>query len=313
MRYGRRYGRLGLVAAMAVAIGASSARASVLDVTGAGISGDYTISGAQSVWSLVGGVTTSTPAGDNGKNAILRYYVIATGSGGAESVFSLGELDPAFGGTNTAPYVTVSGGHLSLVDPNAGASGRGVADLTSLQVFAAPALPLKTGAGASTGVNLSGPVTAPGTYTAAQLATLPSTTLPTSGHTYTGTSLFSFISPLDGASTRAIVVTSGTDGYEVVLSLAELNPALGGNAANLLAYGDTGGDFPGDGVARTIFPTDNKHGRWMSNLDAISVQEVAAVPEASTWCMAIAGFAIVGFAAGRRRRASMAQRAPAAP
>ena len=77
-----------------------------------------------SLWSLVGGVNVTTPAGDNGKNAILRYYVVATGTDGTRSVFSLGEINPSFGGTNTAPYVSDSGGSLSLVDPNANASGR---------------------------------------------------------------------------------------------------------------------------------------------------------------------------------------------
>jgi hypothetical protein len=32
------------------------------------------------------------------KNDILNYYVLATGSDGYEAIFSLGELDPMFGG-----------------------------------------------------------------------------------------------------------------------------------------------------------------------------------------------------------------------
>ena len=100
------------------------ASADTLTIVGGGISGNVSISGDTALWSLLGGVTTSTPAGDNGKNAILRYYVVASGSNGS-SVFSLGELNPTFGGTNTAPFVSTSGGSLSLVDPNTGASGRG--------------------------------------------------------------------------------------------------------------------------------------------------------------------------------------------
>ena len=62
-----------------------------------------------SLWGLLGGapassptspiygdITTSTPPGDNGKNAILRYYVVG-GGGGQESVVSAGEIDPSFG------------------------------------------------------------------------------------------------------------------------------------------------------------------------------------------------------------------------
>lgn len=272
--------------------------AATLDVVGAGITGSYSITSNETLWSLVDGVTVSTPAGANGKNAILRYYAVASG-GGATSVFSLGELNPQFGGTNLAPYVTVNGSGLSLVDPNAGASGRGVTNLTSLQVFAAPALPSSAG-GQSTNVNLSGLVSNPGSYSGSALAGFPSATLATSGHTYTGTSLFSFINPTGSNSLNQIVLTAGIDGYEVVLAMAELDPTFGGNPDYLLAYADKNGDFPASGIARTIFPNDNKHGRWMSNLNSISVLEVGAVPEPSTWAMMMIGFAGLGFLACRR-------------
>ncbi len=66
-----------------------------------------------SLWGLLGGTNAcsvkhrpsmatspaSTPAGDNDKNAILRYYLLATSAGGQQSVVSLGEIDPNFGGT----------------------------------------------------------------------------------------------------------------------------------------------------------------------------------------------------------------------
>jgi hypothetical protein len=91
------------------------------------------------------------------------------------------------------------------------------------------------------------------------------------------------------------MITSGTDGYEVVLSLAELDPILGGNPANLLPYADTGGDFPTDGIARTILPLDNRHGRWGSNLDSVIVVQTA-VPEPATWAMMLIDFAGLGFA-----------------
>jgi hypothetical protein len=287
----------GLAVVLAGAIGSvPSAMAATLDVVGDGITGSVSITSNETLWSLVDDVTVSTPAGANSKNAILRYYVVATG-GGTTSVFSLGELNPMFGGTNLAPYVTVTGSGLSLVDPNAGASGRGVTSLTNLQVFSVPALP-SGGSGQSTSVNLSGQVANSGSYSGSALAALPATTLTTSGHTYTGTSLFSFLSPTNSDSLSQIVVTSGTDGYEVVLALAELDPTFGGNPNYLLAYADQNGDFPASGIARTIFPDDNKHGRWMSNMDSITVLQ--AVPEPSTWAMMMVGFAGLGFLAYRR-------------
>jgi hypothetical protein len=129
---------------------------------------------------------------------------------------------------------------------------------------------------------LSGLTSRAGSYDLAALQSLPVTTVTVSGTTYTGTSLWDFIDPSSTSdSTSLFVVTRGTDGYTVVLSLAELDPALGGNSADLLAYG---GIDAATGVARTIFPDDAafKHGRWMSNLMSI---EVAAVPEASTWAI----------------------------
>src|SRR6516164_576620 len=75
-----------------------------------------------SLWGLLGGapassptspvygaITTTTPPGDNGKNAILRYYVLATSAGGTQSLISLGEIDPTFTGSATPDLLTFSG------------------------------------------------------------------------------------------------------------------------------------------------------------------------------------------------------------
>src|SRR5277367_1716460 len=77
--------------------------------------------------------TNNTIATPN-PNGVLRYYVVATGSNGT-SVFSLGEIDPAFAfasgtaaTTANSPYVSTTGSSLSLLDPNAGASGRNVSN-----------------------------------------------------------------------------------------------------------------------------------------------------------------------------------------
>src|SRR5262245_40363713 len=124
--------RVSLLAGAVATLVGVSARADTLTLTGPTInSGIYSTSqleslaGANTVtsggltgislWNLLGGVdqgntavvwggiTTSTPAGDNGKNAILRYYVLATGSGGARSAISLGEIEPRVGGTASNP------------------------------------------------------------------------------------------------------------------------------------------------------------------------------------------------------------------
>ena len=245
-----------------------------------------------SVWGLLGGATpvsgspgvygaiTTTPGGSNPKNTILRYYLVATGGSGQQSVLSLGEVDPTFGnGPSVNAFVAfqnTGGSQLStpsLIVP--GQSGRDVTDLKSLQILSVPAVS-GTG-GVSTAVQLSGNVSNPGSYTLAKLQAFNPAQLAVGSDTYTGVPLWAFLNSTAGTSTNQIVITQGTDGYEVVLALAELDPSLGGNPNDLLPYADTANTFSGGsnpvGLARTIFPTDAAHGRWESNLDFVSVVE----------------------------------------
>ena len=239
------------------------------------------------IWSLLGGnaagssdVVTSTPAGDNPKNAILRSYLLATNAAGQTSIISLGEIDPFFGGTGSVPvFVAFSGtdGQPELVFPGTGASGRDVIDLASIQVLAGPAAPMGAG-GVSTSLTLTGNVANPGTYTVQSLQSLPSSTVGISGDNYTGVPILTFLNPTSTDVKNQYVLVTGTDGYETLYSLAELDPAFGA-PSDLIAYADTQGQFPGDGFARTVIPGDNHAGRYVSNLNAIAV---GSVPEPGT-------------------------------
>jgi hypothetical protein len=237
-----------------------------------------------SLWGLLGGaaassptspiygdITTSTPPGHNAKNAILHYYVVGIGADGSQSVVSGGQIDPSFGATGSPVFVayqTTGGPQLDtpqFVVPG-GPTGSTITSLASLQLLAFPAM--LTGAGGeSTTVTLSGNVTSPGAYT---LAMLQSNFTPVqqtvSGDTYTGIPLLTFINTTSANTNTQIVVGQGTDGYQVVYSLSEL-----ANLNDIIAYASTGTDFPGDGVARTILPADNLHGRFMSNLQFLAV------------------------------------------
>jgi hypothetical protein len=205
-----------------------------------------------SLWGLLGGapasgptspiygeITTSTPPGDNGKNAILRYYVVG-GGGRQESVVSAGEIDPSFAGAAATPSFVAfqtSGGtllsHPELIVP--GQPARDLSTLTGLQL-ASVAAQAGIGGGETATVTLTRPVASPGSYDYTALLNLtPVTTTTVSGTTYTGTPLFSFINSADGSITTQIVNTVGTDGYEVALALGELDPALGGNPQDILA------------------------------------------------------------------------------
>ncbi len=280
-----------------------------------GLLGGANASGSTSP--VYGGITTSTPAGDNGKNAILRYYLLATSAGGQQSVVSLGEIDPNFGGTAATPAFIAfqNTGSTLLTAPDLivpGAPGRDHTNVTNLQLLSVPALPaipISPG-GQSASVTLSGRVTNPNVYTAAGLQNdFTPVTESVSGDSYTGVPLWTFLNPSDSNITNQIVVTQATDGYEVVLSLAELDPALGGNSNDLLPYADTNGNFPADGVARTIFPTDNAHGRWESNLDAIVVE---TVPEPGPFSLLLLATIATGAVRWRwSRRAVGVQSSPA--
>jgi hypothetical protein len=270
-----------------------------------------------SLWGLLGGansatpispiygdITTNTPSGDNGKNAIFRYYLLATGLGGKQSVISLGEIDPRFGGTAAVPafvaFQSTGSGLLAspeLIAPGAaGAANRDLLGLTSLQLLSVAALPNGPEV-ASTVVQLSGAVTKPGSYDLNALTTEFTATSETVGSdTYTGVPLYTFLDPTSSNSANQIVVVQATDGYEVVLSLAELDPAFGGSLNDLLPYADTSGNFPGDGVARTIFPTDNAQGRWVSNVNSV---DVSAVPEPAS--LALLTVALIATATVRNR------------
>ena len=80
------------------------------------------------------------------KNDVLGMYVVATGSDGYKSVFSLGELSPLFGNQPDLIAFDDNGGGLGsdgfarLVVPGDGKHGRYVSNLVSIEVFHAAAM-----------------------------------------------------------------------------------------------------------------------------------------------------------------------------
>jgi hypothetical protein len=262
------------------------------------------------LWTLLNSAGGFTPA-PGVKNSTLRNYVVAVGSDGYQAAFAGGEINPSFG---NRPYMAAyadTGGQLGsggpegfarMVVPGDVAGGRYVSNLVELHAGTAPSLP-GTGGGVSSQFTLSG-VQHPGTYTLSDLMSLPATTLTAMylamgspvTDTYAGVSLWNLLSAaglitnptIKNDVLRQYVVAVGSDGYEAVFSLGEIDPMFG-NQPDLVAYADTGGELgPGgpDGFARMVVPGDIAGGRYVSNLVALAVFD-ASVPEPASLALLI--------------------------
>jgi hypothetical protein len=251
------------------------------------------------LWTLLNTVGLQTPTV---KNGILRQYVIAQGSDGYTSLFSLGELAPQFGGTN--PQVLVadqqngaplgSTGFARIVAAKDNFGGRYVSNLSNLNVGTAPSNPSQ-GGGITSQFSLSGAVQTPGVYTLSSLEALPATietvTYLAGGTpvtaTFAGVSIWTFLTAAGIVTDPTIkndilnyyLLVTGSDGYEAILSLAELDPMFGGTGApDLIAYLQDGMPLGADGFARIVVPGDDFGGRYVSNLVSLQVID-AVVPE----------------------------------
>ncbi len=255
------------------------------------------------LWTLLN-AAGGTPPVLGEKNSVLRNYIVAVGSDGYEAVFAAGEIDPKFGNRSYTVAYSDTGGQLGpggplgfarMVVPGDRAGGRYVSNLVALHVGNAPSLP-GSGGGLSTEFKLIGDVSHPGIYTLSSLEALPATTLTATylaggtpvTDTYTGVSLWTLITSaglvtnpsIKNDVLRKYVVAVGTDGYEAVISLGEIDPMFG-DQPDLVAYADTEGQLGADGAdgfARIVVPGDSAGGRYVSNLIELGVFD-ASVPE----------------------------------
>jgi len=273
------------------------------------------------LWSLLNTVGLVTPPPPV-KNGVLLQYVVATGSDGYSALFSLGELNPNFGGST--PQVLIanlqgmppaplgSTGFARAVAAKDNFGGRYVSNLNNLRVGTAQ-VQTSMGGGETSEFSLSGAVKTPGTYNLASLETLPVTretvTFLSSGtsvtETFIGVSIWTLLTDAGIVTNPAIkndvlnyyLQATGSDGYSAIFSLGELDPMFGGSptAPDLIAYEMEvdGVDEPlgASGFARVVVPGDSRGGRYVSNLVNLAV--VDAVPEpASNMLLAAALLAL---------------------
>ena len=127
--------------------------------------------------------------------------------------------------------------------------------------------------------------------------------------TWTGLSLNSFLSSYlktdpgvpKNDVLRDYVVAKATDNYQAAFSLGEINPNFG-NQPDYLAYANAPGSPLGlDGFARTVVLNDLRGGRYVSNLNVLTVADVS-IPEPATALLMLGG--LLGFSFGGFRRRS---------
>jgi hypothetical protein len=249
-------------------------------------------------------------------------------------LFSLGELNPNFGGgtpqvlvanpQGSPPAPLGSTGFARAVAAKDNYGGSYVSNLDNLRVGTAQ-VQTSMGGGVTSQFSLSGAGKTPGIYTLASLEALPATTETvtylSSGTsvtaTFTGVSIWTLLTDHGIVTNPAIkndilnyyLQATGSDGYSAIFSLGELDQMFGGSFSppDLIAYEMVvdGVDEPlgvdgSDGFARLVVPGDSRGGCYVSNLVSLAV--IDAVPEpASIILLAVALLALtlVRSAAGR--------------
>ena len=271
------------------------------------------------IWNAISATGVQTAPGV--KNDILDRYVLATGTDGYRVVYSMGELDPAFGnradlvatqetiGGKTAPLT--GDGFARSTAPGDVKGGRYVSNLASLTVRASGSTVAATGGGPSRQFSVTGAVINGMTFDLAALKALPAITETVGGTTYVGVSLWDLLNTTTGIVTDPavkndvldkFVVATGSDGYKALISMGEIDPAFG-DQPDLVAYEADGTLLDTNGFARLVVPGDAKAGRYVSNLINLQVFSAASVPEPANVALLLAGVASLGAFARVTRRA----------
>lgn len=139
-------------------------------------------------------------------------------------------------------------------------------------------------------VQLLGDIADPGIYnlpTVTPVTTLTATYtaagIPTTD-TYTGVKLWDLLTDAGGVTVTSakndilskFVVATGSDGYQAVFSLGEIDPNFG-NQPVTVAYSDIAGQLEphgSEGLARVVVPGDTAGGRYVSELVSIDVESL---------------------------------------
>ena len=249
------------------------------------------------LWPLLQACALQSATDAHGQRAAaLGRYVLASGAEGYNAVFSVGELHPDFGAKpSIVAYAEPGAGEeggatgpasLRITAPGDVQGSRYVAGLTRLEVRASGSVGTGSGVAAPQAVQVLGAVGNTLRLDEAALLALPPVTHEVGGRRYTGVDLWSLLHTSaaleaegdSGANLQSMyLVATGADGYQALVSLAEMSPELGGQRV-LIAYRMDGQPLA-RGLARLVVVGDGKAGRSVSGLEAIEVFAAApAVP-----------------------------------
>ncbi|MCC7046454.1 MAG: hypothetical protein IT562_07070 [Alphaproteobacteria bacterium] len=284
-----------------------------------------------SLWTLLGGApaggTSNIIPTGSGNNTILRSYITAIGTDGRTSLVSVGEINPFFGsgpgpaapgnqplyaGSLPAIVAYQQNGQLldtpKLIVPQDATGTRSVGNLGSLVVGSAVQPPAGPG-GPSTQFTLTGGTNGPATYDLPALQSRPSVHIDDvqffSGQNlsqqmdFVGVSLWGLLTDagIDGFDVlTSYLLVTGTDGYQVILALAEIDPALTGRDY-IVAYEVNGAGLGSGGFARLVLPGDLRGGRYVSNVASLEIVHVPA-PAA----LGLLAFGLLALSAAGRRK-----------
>ncbi len=249
------------------------------------------------VWPLLQACALQSAAATDAhgqRAAALGRYVLASGADGYSAVFSVGELHPDFGNKGSIVAYAEGGAgdaggpasSLRITAPGDVQGSRYVAGLTRLELRSSGSVGAGSGAAVSQAVQVLGAVKNTLQLDEAALRALPAATQVVGGRRYTGVDLWALLSNVAGIEAESTsganvqgmyLVATGADGYQALVSLAEMSPELG-NQRVLIAYRLD--DQPlARGMARLVVAGDGKPGRSVSALEAIEVFAAApAVP-----------------------------------
>jgi hypothetical protein len=254
------------------------------------VEGDFNTPGAYActagdLWTLLedtgGGISQpSPPMNPTNHNWIEGDFVLVTGEHGSSAIFSVGELDTKFAPADEVTLTLDKSGRYDL-----SGEGRAVKGVSGIDVV--KAVPIGKGVETqhpfSTLLVVSGEGIMPRTYNLADLEEMTQETFNASSSTtntvgiWTGPTLLSVLeaSGIDTRDMNSFVVVSATDGYATVLSMYEVTHMIG-TQYDLLAIKASDGSINGttssdSGFARLILPNDSVAGRWVSNVDQITV------------------------------------------